>query len=135
MEHQQGTPREDRFCVTMDVLKSPAFQAIFDVVKEWDVNSDDTGLHSGTGTDAVEILQAVAPYLRSEGVSKQEVESAIAGALFDFCGRLTTQEPAISVGSRENASPVLCLLTKWADERGLNLNKAEVLKWSEILKK
>ena len=57
----------------------------------------------------------------------------ISGAVYDFAGFLTTQEESLTVGARENASPVADLLRSWADKRGLQLKGALILSWQDVL--
>ena len=55
-----------------------------------------------------------------------QVPEAIAGALFDFAGFLTTlpKERAVTLSGVHLATPVVDLLTEWAETRGLNLDEA-----------
>jgi len=65
-------------------------------------------------------------------VRKKKMEDTrIAGALFDFCGYLTTLKKEITVGSKNFASPIIDHLQKWARERGLNLEDADVKNWDK----
>ena len=56
-------------------------------------------------------------------------EEAIAGAVFDFAGFLTTRESATLFGASADASPMVALLSEWASTRNLNLNNADVERW------
>ncbi len=62
----------------------------------------------------------------------KERHGMIAGAVFDFCGRLTSRA-TISVGSSENAKPIMDALSEWAEERGLCLEDADVKGWPDRL--
>ncbi len=45
---------------TPEDLKDPVFNAIWSIIKDWDIDATKTGLYSYcTGTDAVRILDAV----------------------------------------------------------------------------
>jgi len=55
--------------------------------------------------------------------------SVISGALFDFCGFLTTRKRVIEVGATAEAAPVCELLKNWAAERGLQIDAANVNGW------
>ncbi|TSA28601.1 hypothetical protein D4R71_00420 [bacterium] len=57
----------------------------------------------------------------------------IAGALFDFCGHLTTLGTPIEVGSFYDAGLVLRELEKWAKIRKFNLDNADVKNWNVSL--
>lgn len=56
---------------------------------------------------------------------------AIAGALFDFAGFLTTREKLIVVGSTADAAPIADLVKEWAGLRELSLDDAAVRSWQE----
>ena len=64
-----------------------------------------------------------------------QVPEAIAGALFDFAGFLTTlpKERAVTLSGAHLATPVVDLLTEWAETRGLNLDEANVKGWVAAL--
>jgi len=55
----------------------------------------------------------------------------VAGALFDFCGRLSTMARTLKVGSSEDPSELLAILRKWAEQRGLDINHADVQDWEK----
>jgi hypothetical protein len=57
--------------------------------------------------------------------------SIVAGALFDFCGFLTTRFPPFIVGSTEQVYPVHEALEVWAKERKLELGGADVMRWQQ----
>lgn len=54
---------------------------------------------------------------------------AIAGALFDFLGCLTSRKPAMRVGSNADTAKVVDALAEWAKARGLSLDAADVKGW------
>lgn len=56
-------------------------------------------------------------------------ERIISGALFDFCGYLTTRDEAITAGAQHHPSPLLDELEKWAAKRHLSLEEADVMRW------
>lgn len=58
----------------------------------------------------------------------------VAGALFDFCARLTTMDKALTVGADHLSPPILEVLKEWAEERGLDLDEARVEDWATELK-
>ena len=64
---------------------------------------------------------------------KQQAESvshaAIAGALFDFMGWLTTRKERLILSSTDNASPAVESITEFAKMRGLSLDDARVQDW------
>lgn len=57
----------------------------------------------------------------------------IAGALFDFGGYLTTHPDVIDVGSTALAGPVADRIKVFAAMRGLSLDDAAVMSWSEAV--
>ena len=58
-------------------------------------------------------------------------DSVIAGALFDFCGYLTTmpKDQAITVSGSHEASSIVEALKVWAANRSLHLDDADVSGW------
>ena len=58
-------------------------------------------------------------------------DSVIAGALFDFCGYLTTmpKDQAITVSGSHEASSIVEALKAWAANRSLHLDDADVSGW------
>lgn len=60
-------------------------------------------------------------------------QRAVAGALYDFLGRLTSLKPAIMMGATVEVTPALDELVKWAEERGLDLTHADVNGWMRRL--
>lgn len=64
---------------------------------------------------------------------KQNNSAIIAGAIFDFCGFLTTRPQSISVGSSEECSVIIKLIEEWAGKRRLSLNSADVKNWENKL--
>jgi len=61
--------------------------------------------------------------------------NVVAGALFDFAGYMTTRDKSIKVGAKENPSPVLDQLKSWSRNRHLNLDDADVEKWTKALER
>ena len=59
----------------------------------------------------------------------------IAGALFDFCGYLTTlpRQQAITASEAHEASPMVEALEQWATKRNLQLDDADVKGWRAAL--
>ena len=57
-------------------------------------------------------------------------DKTIAGAIYDFAGFLTTLEDFISIGSTENASIMIELISEWAEKRNLNIDDADVSGWN-----
>lgn len=64
-----------------------------------------------------------------------DLHKAISGALFDFAGFLTTRPKSTPFGSCEDANAAVELLQEWAGTRGLQLDEADVGRWSEALAK
>lgn len=62
-----------------------------------------------------------------------DLHKAISGALFDFAGFLTTRPKSTPFGSCEDANAAVELLQEWAGTRGLQLDEADVMRWSEAL--
>ena len=62
-------------------------------------------------------------------------DAAISGALFDFCGYLTTlpRQQAITASEAHEASPMVEALKQWAAKRNLHLDDADVTGWSAAL--
>jgi len=60
-------------------------------------------------------------------------ERAIAGALFDFLGFLTTSERQWTFSSYDEASPAVEALEEWAKKRNLSLDEADVSGWSAAI--
>lgn len=56
----------------------------------------------------------------------------IAGALFDFCGYITTVEEFV-VGSSQTPHVLMEHMNAWAKLRGLDLNEADVESWNQNL--
>jgi hypothetical protein len=56
--------------------------------------------------------------------------TAIAGALFDFLGFLTTSERRWTFSSTDDAGPAVAALEQWAAKRSLSLDDADVEGWS-----
>lgn len=59
-------------------------------------------------------------------------QSLITGALFDFIGYLTTRPKTIKAGEKEPVYDLHEALTKWAKERKLDLQKADVQGWAKV---
>lgn len=57
------------------------------------------------------------------------VDPQVSGALFDFCGHLSTRPEPISVGASEDCPPLMDALSAWAAKRNLSLDQAEVERW------
>src|SRR6218665_1802781 len=62
-----------------------------------------------------------------------DVRAAIAGALFDFLGFLTTHDRRWTFSSRDDAAPAVKALEEWAGKRRLSLDEADVSGWSSAL--
>ena len=58
-------------------------------------------------------------------------EQAIAGALFDFIGFLTTRRERLCLSENDNVSTAVDALQEWAKKRDLNLDGAEVKHWQD----
>lgn len=54
----------------------------------------------------------------------------IAGALYDFMGRLTTGEEEITLSGHHEPHRLLAIFEAWAAERRLNVANADVQHWS-----
>ena len=57
----------------------------------------------------------------------------IAGALFDFCGFLTSRKTVITAGATENASDMADAIKEFAALRNLSLADAAVLSWQDVI--
>ena len=53
----------------------------------------------------------------------------IAGALYDFMGRLTSQPDEITLSSHHEPHRLLEIFSEWAAERRLNVEDADVQHW------
>lgn len=60
-------------------------------------------------------------------------EQAIAGAIFDFAGYLTSHPDTIEVGSVANAAVMVERIRAWAGYSGLSIENANVEKWNATL--
>lgn len=76
-------------------------------------------------------MLAAAP--TTEATSSSDAERAIAGALFDFLGFLTTSERQWTFSSYDEASPAVEALEQWAKKRNLSLDEADVSGWSAAI--
>lgn len=56
-------------------------------------------------------------------------EAIVAGAVYDFLGRLTSVPGKRPIGAAADASPFLDTLETWARERGLDTARADVMGW------
>jgi hypothetical protein len=61
------------------------------------------------------------------------VSRIVAGALFDFMGRLTMLEEPITLSGHHEPHQLLEIFKAWADERGLDTNEADVEDWQASL--
>ncbi len=62
-------------------------------------------------------------------------ESAVvAGALYDFMGYLTTRDDPITVGRSHEVYKLIEAFSAWSEERGLDVDGADVLSWTERLR-
>jgi hypothetical protein len=57
-------------------------------------------------------------------------DEQIAGALFDFMGRLTTLDEPVTLSGRHDAGVIIPIAEAWAGERGLSLDEADVSGWN-----
>jgi hypothetical protein len=71
--------------------------------------------------------------VRLESIGQRNLHSIISGALFDYSGYLTTLEDPISLGARQEASPAVTHLERWANRRSLSLDSADVSGWRSRL--
>lgn len=74
---------------------------------------------------------------RAVGQGRVRVDSApsavVAGALYDFMGRLTTQDTPLILSSHHSVYDLMEAFTAWAKERGLDVDNADVLGWADRL--
>jgi hypothetical protein len=54
----------------------------------------------------------------------------VSGALYDFCGYITTLKNPILVGGTEDPSDLLDALIKWSKGRGLDVNDPDIYGWN-----
>ena len=67
-------------------------------------------------------------------MTKEEIATMIAGALFDFGGFLTTRAEAVTVGAAHDAAPVVQLVAAFLESRGLDpAGAADVEHWQDRL--
>lgn len=59
--------------------------------------------------------------------------SIVCGAIYDFAGWLTTRSESVTCSSAHDASPMVELIREWAELRGLSLDVANVLHWTDHL--
>lgn len=59
------------------------------------------------------------------------IQSLIAGAVFDFAAHLTTLPRTVRVGAKEPVYDVLAELERWAFQRNLDIEEADVVGWSK----
>lgn len=80
-------------------------------------------------------IQEPAPVQAAVDAPVAMQESIIAGALFDFCGYLTTlsKESAITASEAHEAAPMVDALKTWADKRDLHIDDADVHGWRAAL--
>jgi len=64
-----------------------------------------------------------------EGTAPSNV---VAGAIFDFAGYLTTRPESMPVGSSKDAGPMVGHIQKWAKQRNLSLDNADVKGWQDV---
>lgn len=62
-----------------------------------------------------------------------QIHEIVAGALFDFAGRLTTLPTPLTVWTGAEAPLLLSVLGEWAADRGLDLDQADVAGWQKSL--
>lgn len=66
-------------------------------------------------------------------IDRELIEQAIAGAIFDFAGYLTSHPDTIEVGSVANAAVMVERIRAWAGYSGLSIENANVEKWNATL--
>jgi hypothetical protein len=66
-------------------------------------------------------------------VQERVAHSVISGALFDFMGWLTSRKERLVLSSADNASPAVDAIRDFATKRGLSLDDAQVLEWTDAL--
>ena len=66
-------------------------------------------------------------------IDRELIEQAIAGAIFDFAGYLTSHPDTIEVGSAANAAVMVERIRAWAGYSGLSIENANVEKWNATL--
>lgn len=64
-----------------------------------------------------------------ERLAELHFARAIAGALFDFMGWLTSRKERLVLSSADNASPAVDAIKDFAKMRGLSLDDARVQDW------
>ena len=55
----------------------------------------------------------------------------VCGAIFDFAGWLTTRSESVTCSGAHDAGPMVELIREWAELRGLSLDDANVLHWTD----
>lgn len=59
--------------------------------------------------------------------------AVVAGALYDFMGRLTTLDEPITISREHTVYAILDAFKAWAADRGLNVEVADVSHWQKRL--
>lgn len=59
------------------------------------------------------------------------VKNIVAGALYDFMGRLMTGEEELTLSGHHEPHRLLEIFAAWAAERGLDIHDADVQHWSD----
>lgn len=57
----------------------------------------------------------------------------VAGALYDFIGRLTSHPTPITVWAAGEAHEIMDVFREWAADRGLDIDEAAVIGWSKSM--
>lgn len=74
---------------------------------------------------------------RESGRAETEMMAApsavVVGALYDFMGRLTTLDEPITVSRNHTVYALLEAFAAWGNERGLDMDKADVEHWHDRL--
>jgi hypothetical protein len=60
------------------------------------------------------------------------MHAVVAGAIFDFAAWLTMRETPITIGSGNDAAPVVALIEEWAHSRGVDIDSQSVA-WKQGL--
>lgn len=94
------------------------------------------GLAFTTRHRAETVAQAIEKALSVERqVLLKKTADMISGAIYDFCGRLTTYPGTITLGSAHPSAEIIPHLDQWLKDRGLTGTEPMVENWNKSLEK
>lgn len=119
----QGNPlaRAERDPTTEE-LYSPPFNALWGIIKEWDIKAGGREFYTyGQGNHVVALLDALhASGLRVVSAPVAPPERLTASeAVFAFIAWLTTSDEAVTLGRSNDCAPLPPLIDQWCTANGL----------------